>query len=269
MPGGSGRGQGARRSARAGSSSLPAARTGTSGCGTSPRDPDGRDDGDRGPGHGPVVQRERQPHSPRRNAAETPNCGPSPPRSRPAPRWRRRVRAGERAGLQPGRCRPAGAGALATGDGNGAIQLWDPAGFHQSVAPISTGTPESAAAASGHAPAVLGGRGDVLAVSDGEARSGCGTPLTRRPIGQPIVSHHAVTGLALNRDSRTLAVVAHGLQLWSTATGQRIGGPLSAAGDAGGPVAVQPGRHAGGRRSARTARPGCGRWPPSRRSGLR
>jgi WD40 repeat protein len=38
-----------------------------------------------------------------------------------------------------------------------------------------------------------------------------------------------VTGLALSPDGKTLAVTADGLQLWSTATGRRIGGPLPAA----------------------------------------
>jgi WD40 repeat protein len=131
------------------------------------------------------------------------------------------------------------AGILATGGGNGTVELWDPAGYHQSSAPIATGTPESTAAAAGHAPAVLSAYGDVLAVSDGRGTVRLWNTLTRRPLGQPIASHHAVTGLALSRDGSTLAVVGHGLRLWSTATGQRIGGPLPAA-DASGPVAVSP-----------------------------
>jgi len=130
-------------------------------------------------------------------------------------------------------------GALATGDGNGTIDLWDPAGFHQSSAPIATGTPESPVTAGGHAPAVLSVRGDVLAVSEGRGTVRLWNALTRRPIGQPIASHHAVTGLALSQDGKILAVASHGLQLWSTATGQRIGDQLPAA-DAAGPVAVSP-----------------------------
>jgi WD40 repeat protein len=133
---------------------------------------------------------------------------------------------------------PAGS-TLATGDGTGTVELWDPAVLHQSSGPIYTGTPESAAAAAGHAPAVLSVRGDVLAVSDGHGTVRLWNALTRRPIGQPISSHHAVTGLALSGNGGTLAVVADGLQLWSTATGQRIGGPLPAA-DVSGPVAVSP-----------------------------
>ena len=130
------------------------------------------------------------------------------------------------------------ASVLATGDGNGTIELWNPAGFHQSSAPIVTGTPESPAAADGHAPAVLS-RGDILAVSDSRGTVRLWNALTRRPIGPPISSHHAVTGLALSPDGKVLAVAADGLQLWSTATGQRIGGALPAA-DAGGPVAFSP-----------------------------
>ena len=130
------------------------------------------------------------------------------------------------------------ASVLATGNGNGTIELWNPAGFHQSSAPIATGTPESPAATGGHAPAVLS-RDDVLAVSDSRGTVRLWNTLTRRPIGSPISSHHAVTGLALSPDGKVLAVAADGLQLWSTATGQRIGGTLSAA-DAGGPMAFSP-----------------------------
>jgi WD40 repeat protein len=54
-----------------------------------------------------------------------------------------------------------------------------------------------------------------------------------------VASHHAVTGLALSPDGQILAVAGDGLQLRSTATGQRIGGPLPAA-DAAGPVALSP-----------------------------
>ena len=130
------------------------------------------------------------------------------------------------------------ASVLATGNGNGTIELWNPAGFHQSSAPIATGTPESPAAAGGHAPAVLS-RGDVLAVSDSRGTVRLWNILTRRTIGSPISSHHAVTGLALSPDGKILAVAADGLQLWSTATRQRIGAMLPAA-DAGGPVAFSP-----------------------------
>ena len=78
---------------------------------------------------------------------------------------------------------------LATGDRKGTIELWDPAGFHQSSAPIATGRPESPAAAGGHAsptagghaPAVLSTRGDVLAVSDDRGTVRLRNALTRRP----------------------------------------------------------------------------------------
>ena len=93
-------------------------------------------------------------------------------------------------------------------------------------------------AAGGQPPAVLSG-GDILAVSDGRGTVRLWNALTRRPLGPPIVSPHAVTGLALSRDGKVLAVAADGLQLWSTSTGQRIGGTLPAA-DADGPVAISP-----------------------------
>ena len=123
----------------------------------------------------------------------------------------------------------AGAGLLATGDATGTITLWDPAGFHQSSAPVITGTPESAAAVGGHTPAVLSVRGEILAVIGGGGTVRLRNALTGRPVGRPVVSHHAVTGLALSPDGKTLAVTADGLQLWSTATGQRIGDPLPVA----------------------------------------
>ena len=123
----------------------------------------------------------------------------------------------------------AGAGLLATGDATGTITLWDPAGFHQSSAPVITGTPESAAAVGGHTLAVLSVRGEILAVIGAGGTVRLRNALTGRPVGRPVVSHHAVTGLAFSPDGKTLAVTADGLQLWSTATGQRIGGPLPVA----------------------------------------
>ena len=129
------------------------------------------------------------------------------------------------------------ASVLATGAGNGTIELWNPVGFHQSSAPIATGTSASPPAAGGP-PAVLSD-GDILAVSDSRGTVRLWNALTRRPLGPPIVSPHAVTGLALSRDGKVLAVAAGGLQLWSTTTGQRTGGTLPAA-DAGGPVAISP-----------------------------
>ena len=126
-----------------------------------------------------------------------------------------------------------GAGALATGDGNGTITLWNPAGFHQSSVAAAAGTEESIATSGGHPPAVLSARGDVLAVSGGHGTVRLRSATTGRPIGRPIISHHAVTGLALSPDGKTLAVTAGGLQLWSTATGQRIGASRPAADAAG------------------------------------
>jgi len=132
-----------------------------------------------------------------------------------------------------------GAGLLATGDGNGTITLWNPAGFHQSSAPVEVGTPGSLAAAGGHPAGVLSARGDVLAVSGARRTVRFRNALTGRPIGRPVATRHAVTGLALSPDGKTLAVSAGGLRLWSTATGQRVGAPLPAA-DAAGPVAFSP-----------------------------
>jgi WD40 repeat protein len=86
---------------------------------------------------------------------------------------------------------------------------------------------------------VLSARGEVLAVSGEGGTVRLRNALTGRPVGRPIVSHHAVTGLALSPDGKTLAVTADGLQLWSTATGRRIGGPLSAA-DAAAAAAFSP-----------------------------
>jgi WD40 repeat protein len=132
-----------------------------------------------------------------------------------------------------------GAGVLAAGGANGTIELWDPARFRQSAAPVPTGR---LAAAGGGAPAAFSARGGILAVSDGrgaDSRVRAWDVLTGRPAGPAIAVRHTVTGLALSPDGKTLAVSADGLRLWSTATGQRIGSPLPAA-DAAGPVAFSP-----------------------------
>jgi WD40 repeat protein len=84
---------------------------------------------------------------------------------------------------------------------------------------------------------VLSVRGDILAVSDGGGTVRLWNVPARRPDGRQVASHYAVTGLALSPDGKTLAVAAHGLRLWSTATGRQIGRPLPAAG---GPVAFSP-----------------------------
>ena len=138
-----------------------------------------------------------------------------------------------------------GAGLLATGDATGTITLWSPAGFHQSSAPVLVGTPESLAAAGGHAPAAFSARGGIFAVSSERGTVRLWNTLTGRPVGRPLASHHAVTGLALSPDGATLAVTGDGIQLWSTATAQRIGGPLPAADAkaataAAGPAAFSP-----------------------------
>jgi WD40 repeat protein len=68
-------------------------------------------------------------------------------------------------------------------------------------------------------------------VSDGRGTVRLRNARTGRPARPPVVTGHAVTGLALSPDGATLAVTSrNGLQLWSTATGRRIGGPLPAAG---------------------------------------
>jgi WD40 repeat protein len=54
------------------------------------------------------------------------------------------------------------------------------------------------AAAAGHAPGVLSARDDVLAISDSRGTVRLWNALTRQVIGRPVVSRHAVTGLALS-----------------------------------------------------------------------
>ena len=130
-------------------------------------------------------------------------------------------------------------GVLAAGGASGTIELWDPARFRQSSAPVATGRLDSAG---GRAPAAFSARGGILAISDGRGSAGRvrgWDVLTARPAGPVIAARHTVTGLAVSPDGKTLAVAADGLQLWSTATGQRIGSRLPAA-DAAGPVAFSP-----------------------------
>jgi len=122
-----------------------------------------------------------------------------------------------------------GADALATGNGSGSIQLWNPAGFHQPSAPLAVGPVSPAAAASGHAPpATFSADAGVLATSDGHGIVRVWDIGTRRLVGEPLSSYHTLTGLALSPDGKTLAVAGSGVQLWQTATGQRIGSALPA-----------------------------------------
>jgi WD40 repeat protein len=128
------------------------------------------------------------------------------------------------------------ADALATGDSNGTIQLWSPAAFHLASAPLAIGTVGLPAA--GHAPAVLSARGGIMADSDGHGTVQVWDVTTQRPVGVPLPGYRTVTGLALSPDGGTLAVAGDGVQLWRTATGQRIGTALPASGASGGYVAV-------------------------------
>ena len=118
-----------------------------------------------------------------------------------------------------------GAGLLATGDATGTITLWNPAGFHQSSAPVVAGTPESAAAAGGHAPVALSARGEVIAVSGQRGTIRLRNARTGRTVGQPIAAHHAVTGLALSPDGKLVAAIGTDgkARLWSVATQQPTG----------------------------------------------
>ena len=124
-----------------------------------------------------------------------------------------------------------GADALATGNGSGSIQLWNPAGFHQPSAPLGVGPVSPAAAASGHTPpATFSAGGGLLATSDGHGIVRVWDISARRLVGEPLSSYHTLTGLALSPDGKTLAVAGSGVQLWQTATGQRIGSALPAVG---------------------------------------
>ncbi len=122
-----------------------------------------------------------------------------------------------------------GAGALATGNGSGSIQLWNPAGFHQPSAPLGVGPVSPVAAASGHTPpAAFSVGGGLLATSDGHGIVRVWDISARRLVGEPLSSYHTLTGLALSPDGKILAVAGSGVQLWQTATGQRIGRALPA-----------------------------------------
>jgi WD40 repeat protein len=132
-----------------------------------------------------------------------------------------------------------GAGEMATGNGDGSVQLWNPAGFHQASAPLAVGTLEPPAIAAGYAPVILSASGDIAAATGYHGTVRLWNTLTRRAIGMPIAGHRVVKGLAISPDGKTLAVAADGLQLWATATGQQLGSPLPAS-DVGGPVAFSP-----------------------------
>jgi WD40 repeat protein len=123
------------------------------------------------------------------------------------------------------------ADALATGNGNGSIQLWNPAGFHQPSAPLALGSVGVAAAAAGHTPAAFSADGGLLATSNGHGTARVWNVTARRPVGLPMGSDHIVTALALSPDGKTLAVAGSGVQLWQTASGQRLGTTLPPAGN--------------------------------------
>ena len=111
-----------------------------------------------------------------------------------------------------------GAGLLAAGDATGTITLWNPAGFHQSSAPVVAGTP-------GHTPAVLSARGEIIAVSGQRGTIRLRNARTGRTVGQPIITHHAVTGLALSPDGKLVAAIGTDgkARLWTVATRQPTG----------------------------------------------
>ena len=122
------------------------------------------------------------------------------------------------------------ANALATGNGNGSIQLWDPSALHQTSAPLAIGSVGAAAAAAGHPPASFSAEGGLLATGNGHGTVRVWDVTTRGPVGSPIASYHIATGLALSPDGKILAVAGSGVQLWQTATGQRLGTTLPSAG---------------------------------------
>jgi WD40 repeat protein len=124
------------------------------------------------------------------------------------------------------------ADALATGDSNGTIQLWSPAGFHLASAPLAIGAVGLPAA--GHAPAVLSADARILADRDGHGTVRVWDVTTQRLVGVLLPGHGALTGLALSPDGGTLAVAGDGVQLWRTSAGQRIGTALPASGSKGG-----------------------------------
>ena len=122
-----------------------------------------------------------------------------------------------------------GADALATGNGDGSIRLWSPAGFHQGSAPLAAGPISPTPAAAGRPPAVFSAGGGLLAASDGHGIVRLWDVTTRRLASAPLSGNGTVTGLAISPDGKTLAVAGRGVQLWQTATGQRIGTALPAA----------------------------------------
>ena len=118
-----------------------------------------------------------------------------------------------------------GAGLLATGDTTGTITLRNPAGFHQSSAPVAAGTPASPAAAGGHAAAVLSARDEIIAISGQRGTIRLWNARTGRTAGQPILTHHPVTELALSPDGKLVAAIGTDgkARLWRLATRQPTG----------------------------------------------
>ncbi len=131
----------------------------------------------------------------------------------------------ERAGLQSRRGRP----------GHREWQRQHPA-MEPGGLPPAVGSPGRRAGQPGrrgvraHPPATFSAGGGLLATSDGHGIVRVWDISARRLVGEPLSSYHTLTGLALSPDGKTLAVAGSGVQLWQTATGQRIGSALPAVG---------------------------------------
>ena len=99
-----------------------------------------------------------------------------------------------------------GADALATGNGNGSIQLWSLGLAFISRPPRWRSDQSARARRPAHPPAAFSADGGLLVTSNGHGTVRVWNVTGRRPTGPPMGSYHTVTGLALSPDGKTLAV---------------------------------------------------------------
>ena len=120
---------------------------------------------------------------------------------------------------------------IATGNGDGVIQLWDPTIFQQAVTPFLINTPEQQNSNQSGPTISFSANDENIAVSDANGIIRMWNLITRRPSSAPInYTNFSGLALALSPDGTELAVGEDKrVQLWKTSVGRRFGKPIPVA----------------------------------------